>query len=88
MVEVYLRNSEAYEHTKNSKSYKMFGLDPKSSTQKVPQIRLSFNQNTVVSPISGHRWCKDICLLIGGVRFLENIRFLYFDLTAKILECS
>ena len=28
-------------------------------------------ENTVVSSISGHRWCKKIFLLIGGVCFLE-----------------
>ena len=31
---------------------------------------------TVLSPISGHRWCKDICPLIRGVRFLESLTIL------------
>ena len=30
--------------------------------------------NTVVSPISGHRWCKENYPLIGGVRLLEVSR--------------
>ena len=28
---------------------------------------------TVVSPISGHLWCKKFCPLIGGVRLLESL---------------
>ena len=31
---------------------------------------------TVLSPISGHRWCKDICPLIRSVRFLESLTVL------------
>ena len=50
----------------------------KSAAPKVPQIRFSFYQNAVVSSISGQRWCKKTCLLIGGVRFLENMHFLCF----------
>ena len=50
----------------------------KSAAPKVPQIRFSFYQNAVVSSISGQRWCKKTCLLIGGVHFLENMHFLCF----------
>ena len=32
--------------------------------------------NTVLSPIRGHRWCKDICPRIRGVRFLESLTIL------------
>ena len=28
---------------------------------------------TIFSPISGHRWCKKSCPLIGGVRLLESL---------------
>ena len=30
------------------------------------------NIDKALSPISGHRWCKTICPLIRGVRFLES----------------
>ena len=32
--------------------------------------------STVLSPICGHRWCKDISPLIRGVRFLESLTVL------------
>ena len=50
----------------------------KWAAPKVPQIRFSFYQNAVISSISGQRWCKKTCLLIGGVHFLENMHFLCF----------
>ena len=47
--------------------------------------------NTVPSPISGHRWWKDICPLIRGVRFLESLTILvlfsfFFSLRYLYLE--
>ena len=37
-------------------------------------------ENTVVSPISRHRWCKKICALIGVVRILERLTILVLTL--------
>ena len=37
-------------------------------------------KNTVVSLISRHRWCLKICLLIGGVHFLESWAILVLSL--------
>ena len=40
------------------------------------QTYINTDTYTVLSPISGHRWCKDICPLIRGVRFLESLTIL------------
>ena len=99
VVEIYLRSSEAYGHTKKNQNLtRCSGLKSKSAAPKVCQIRLSFypisiiNQilavslhtyrkleNTAVSPISGHLWCKKISLPIGGVCFFESLATLVLN---------
>ena len=79
MVEIYLETAKPMDIQKNQNLTRCSSLKSKSAAPKVPQMGISFYQNTVVSPISQHRWWKENFLLIGGLRFLENMHFLYFD---------